>query len=191
MKTEESYMGTENHTSDEHDGATDVSASLNTPVSEADANRQFDTNDNHEGEAHAVATTTADLDDRVLMALRAASERKAVDPIVLDLRQIASFTDYFLIASGTNARQVQAIADAITETLKRAGTREMRVEGYATAEWVLLDYGDFVVHIFEAKARTFYDLERLWRDAQRIPVTPQMLGESPIIMQVGAMPEET
>lgn len=162
MNTEESYMGTDDHTSDEHEEADD---------------------------ARVATKAVADLDERVMMALHAASDKKAVDPVVLDLRQIASFTDYFVIASGTNARQVQAIADAITETLKRAGTREMRVEGYATAEWVLLDYGDFVVHIFEAKARTFFDLERLWRDAQRIPLTPQLLGESPLVITT-VTPEE-
>ena len=183
MKTEESYMETENHTPIEHDEASAANH-------EADANHETDGSHSDERNAHAVTNAVADLDGRVMMALRAASEKKAVDPVVLDLRQIASFTDYFVIASGTNARQVQAIADAITETLKRAGTREMRVEGYASAEWVLLDYGDFVVHIFEAQARTFFDLERLWRDAQRIPVTPQLLGESPVVMQIVATSEE-
>ena len=88
--------------------------------------------------------------------------------VVLDLREIASFTDYFMIASGTNARQVQAIADEVVEQLKKQGTRAARVEGYNTAEWVLVDYGDFIVHVFEDKARRFYDLERLWRDAARV-----------------------
>jgi ribosome-associated protein len=188
MNIEENH--TMNHTSDEHGEAGDAEASMNTPAVEADANRETDTHHPDGDGAHA-ATNPANVDERVMTALRAASEKKAVDPVVLDLRQIASFTDYFLIASGTNARQVQAIADAITETLKRAGTREMRVEGYASAEWVLVDYGDFVVHIFEARARTFFDLERLWRDAQRIPVTPQMLGESPVVMQIIAASEES
>ena len=88
--------------------------------------------------------------------------------VVLDLREIASFTDYFIIASGTNVRQVQAIADEVVEQLKKQGTRAARVEGYKTAEWVLVDYGDFIVHVFEDKARRFYDLERLWRDAVRV-----------------------
>jgi ribosome-associated protein len=109
-----------------------------------------------------------ELDERICTALRAASDKKALDLVVLDLRPIASFTDYFLIASGTNPRQVQAIADEVVEQLKKQGTRAARVEGYNTAEWVLVDYGDFVVHVFEDKARRFYDLERLWRDAARV-----------------------
>jgi ribosome-associated protein len=110
----------------------------------------------------------AELDDRMLIALNAASDKKAFDPVVLDLRALANFTDYFLILSGTNVRQVQAIADEISERLKKHGTKAARIEGYNTAEWVLIDYGDFIVHIFEDKARRFYDLERLWREAPRV-----------------------
>jgi ribosome-associated protein len=116
------------------------------------------------------------LDERICTALRAASDKKGLELIVLDLRAIASFTDYFLIASGTNVRQVQAIADEIVEQLKKQGTRAARVEGYTTAEWVLVDYGDFVVHVFEDKARKFYDLERLWRDATRVALPPELAG---------------
>jgi ribosome-associated protein len=91
--------------------------------------------------------------------------------VAIDLREIASFTEFFIIASGANSRQVQAIADEITEQLKeQLNSRVVRVEGYQTGEWVLLDYGDFVVHIFEAKAREFYDLERLWRDAKKVEI---------------------
>ena len=108
------------------------------------------------------------LDERVLAALHAASEKKAIEPVVLDLREIASFTDYFVIVSGANERQVQAIADAIYESLKKSGHAAVRMEGYKTAEWILLDYGDFVVHVFEQKARNFYDLERLWRESKRV-----------------------
>lgn len=111
-----------------------------------------------------------ELDERICTALRAASDKKAQEMIVLDLREVANFTDYFLITSGTNPRQVQAIADEIVEQLKKQGTRAARVEGYNTAEWVLVDYGDFVVHVFEDKARRFYDLERLWREAGRVPL---------------------
>lgn len=118
------------------------------------------------------------LDSRICTALRAASDKKALDPVVLDLREIASFTDYFLITSGTNQRQVQAIADEVVEQLKKEGTRAARVEGYKTAEWVLVDYGDFVVHVFEEKARRFYDLERLWRDAARVPLPEDLQGDS-------------
>jgi len=114
------------------------------------------------------------LDDRVLTALRAASEKKALELVVLDLREVASFTDYFVITSGTNQRQVQAISDEVFERLKKAGTAAARVEGRQTAEWILLDYGDFVVHVFDDKARRFYDLERLWREAKRVEVPAEI-----------------
>lgn len=113
-------------------------------------------------------TSASELDPRILTALHASSEKKALDPVILDLREIASFTDYFLIVSGTNERQVQAIADEIYESLKKSGSPAARVEGHKTAEWILLDYGDFVVHVFEQKARRFYDLERLWRESKRV-----------------------
>jgi ribosome-associated protein len=113
-------------------------------------------------------TEPAELDERIWLALAAAAEKKAINVVVLDLREIASFTDYFVIASGANERQVQAISDEVVETLKKAGTPVTRVEGYKTAEWILLDYGDFVMHIFNEKARAFYDLERLWRESKRV-----------------------
>ena len=117
------------------------------------------------------------LDERICAALRAAGEKKALEMVVLDLREIASFTDYFLITSGTNVRQVQAIADAVQEHLRKdLGVKPARVEGYSTAEWVLLDYGDFIFHVFEEKSRRFYDLERLWRDAARVPVPPEIFS---------------
>jgi ribosome-associated protein len=119
----------------------------------------------------------AQLDERMVMALGAAGEKKAINSVVLDLREIASFTDYFLITSGTNERQVQAISDEIVETLKKAGTAAARVEGYKTAEWILLDYGDFVVHVFNEKARAFYDLERLWRESRRVELPREIGGE--------------
>ncbi|MBX7170413.1 MAG: ribosome silencing factor [Pyrinomonadaceae bacterium] len=117
----------------------------------------------------AVKTPFAELDESVKLALHCASEKKAVNTNALDLREIASFTEFFIITSGTNQRQVQAIADEIEEKLKKQlSTRPVRIEGYTTAEWVLMDYGDFIVHIFEQKAREFYDLERLWRDAKKV-----------------------
>jgi ribosome-associated protein len=126
--------------------------------------------------ADASDKCTEELDERICTALRAASDKKAVEMVVLDLREIASFTDYFLITSGTNVRQVQAIADAVVEQLKKQGTRAARVEGYNTGEWVLVDYGDLIVHVFEDKARHFYDLERLWRDALRVALPPDLTG---------------
>ena len=111
------------------------------------------------------------LDPELQLAIRCADEKKAVNMVGLDLREIASFTEYFFIASGMNQRQVQAIADEISEQLKQQlSRRAVRIEGYNSAEWVLLDYGDFVVHLFDKEARDFYDLERLWRDARRVEI---------------------
>lgn len=109
------------------------------------------------------------LDPELQLAIHCADEKKAVNMIALDLREIASFTEFFVIASGTNQRQVQAIADEINEQLKKQlRRRPVRIEGYSSAEWVLMDYGDFVIHLFDKEARDFYDLERLWRDARRV-----------------------
>jgi len=89
------------------------------------------------------------------------------------LREVPSFAEFFIIASGANTRQVQAISDEINEQLKlQLNSRPIRIEGYASGEWVLLDYGDFIIHIFEQKAREFYDLERLWRDAKKVELPP-------------------
>ena len=121
-------------------------------------------------------TPFAELDPEVKLAIHCASEKKAFDMIALDLRSIASFTEFFIIASGSNQRQVQAIADEINEQLKKQlSTRAIRIEGYSTGEWVLLDYGDFVVHIFNSEAREFYDLARLWRDARRVELPESVL----------------
>jgi ribosome-associated protein len=118
------------------------------------------------------------LDERVWTALQSAAEKKALDVVVLDLREVATFTDFFVIATGANERQVQAIADEVYETLKKSGSAAARVEGYKAAEWVLLDYGDFIVHVFEQKARLFYDLERLWRESKRVELPPDVVGTS-------------
>lgn len=109
-------------------------------------------------------------DDMIMIAARAAGEKKATDLVILDLRQIASFTEYFVLCTGANARQVAAIADSVEEQLRKVGKRPLHTEGYSSAEWILLDYGDFIVHIFSNASRRFYDLERLWRDAGRIEV---------------------
>jgi ribosome-associated protein len=106
----------------------------------------------------------------VRTAVQAAEEKKAQDLVVLQIAEITSFTDYFIICSGSSTRQVQAIADAITEQLKKRGVRPMNTEGYANAEWVLIDFGTFVAHIFTETSRRFYDLERLWRDAKKVSV---------------------
>ena len=102
---------------------------------------------------------------RVREAVAAAEDRKAHDVRVLHLGKVTDFTDYFLICSGTSDRQVQAIADGIQERLRAEKVRPLHVEGYTRAQWVLLDYGDLVVHVFQEEPRRFYALERLWGDA--------------------------
>ena len=112
--------------------------------------------------------------DQTLQALHraaaAALDKKADDLVLLNLEEVASFTGYFLLCTGHSARQVQAIADSVEEQLGRAGFRPAHFEGYENGEWVLLDYVDFIVHVFSESARSYYDLERLWRRAARLPV---------------------
>jgi ribosome-associated protein len=108
--------------------------------------------------------------DQVRSAVRAADEKKAQDMVVLRLSAITEFTDYFVICTGNSSRQTQAIADEIVERLKTSGVRALNTEGYKNAEWILIDFGAFVVHIFTEESRRFYDLERLWRDAERVEI---------------------
>jgi ribosome-associated protein len=110
----------------------------------------------------------SDPDPEVQVAARSASNKQARDLVALDLREVASFTDYFVICTGNNARHVQTIADSVEEDLRKLGRRPLHTEGYSAAEWILLDYGDFIMHVFNPTSRKFYDLERLWRDARRI-----------------------
>lgn len=109
-----------------------------------------------------------DTQTRVREAVAAADDRKALDVKVMHLGKISDFTDYFLICSGTSDRQVQAIADSVEERLRSEGTRPLHVEGYNRGQWVLLDYGDLVVHVFQEDPRRFYALERLWGDAPEV-----------------------
>jgi ribosome-associated protein len=136
-------------------------------------------------ETAASIDRAADLDERILRVLHSATEKKAVDLTVLDLRGVATFTDFFVIATGANKRQVQAIADEVVEQSKKHGTRAARVEGYQSAEWILVDYGDFVVHVFDDRARRFYDLERLWRLARRVHVPLEQ------VEQIGSLRKES
>ena len=101
---------------------------------------------------------------------RLASDRKALDPRILDLRERSPFTDFFVLASGRSDRQVKAIVEGVVEGLKADGIRPMGVEGESRGEWVLIDYGDVVVHVFYAPLREHYDLESLWSDAPVLPV---------------------
>ena len=112
---------------------------------------------------------TNDLQRQVSEAIIACQDKKAEQVRILELEKgSGAFTDYFVVCSGTNPRQIQAIADAVEERLEVVGLRPTHTEGYRQAEWVLLDYVDFVVHIFSEKARQYYDLERLWKSAKRL-----------------------
>ncbi|HTM12356.1 MAG TPA: ribosome silencing factor [Bryobacteraceae bacterium] len=103
-----------------------------------------------------------------LTAVHAAESKQAQDIRVLDLRDLTSFTDTLIICSGANSRQNQAISNEIEQQLKKHGDMPSSVEGYTNAEWILMDYGDYVLNIFSEKARAYYDLERLWRDAKPV-----------------------
>ena len=104
----------------------------------------------------------------VKLAYEALEEKKARDITVLDIGHVTVIADYFIIASGDNERQVLALADSVDEVLGRAGFEKKSIEGYATRRWILMDYGDVVIHIFNTEDRLFYDLERIWRDGKRI-----------------------
>ena len=110
----------------------------------------------------------ARLPAQVEHAIAAAEDKQAKDLVVLDLRAAAGFTDFFVICSGANARQTRAIADAVMEKLAAGGVKPAHLEGYDRSEWVLIDYFDFIVHIFVPETRVFYGLERLWGNADRI-----------------------
>lgn len=114
-------------------------------------------------------TKAKDLKRQVNEAILACQDKKAEQVAILELeKDSGAFTDYFVVCSGTNPRQIQAIADAVDERLEALGMRPAHTEGYRQAEWVLLDYVDFVVHIFSEKSRQYYDLERLWKSAKRL-----------------------
>jgi ribosome-associated protein len=111
---------------------------------------------------------TPRLPRQVSAAVAAAEDKKAQDLVVLDLRKAHGFTDYFVICSGANPRQIRAIADAVTDALADQGVRPAHVEGYERTDWILLDYFDFIVHVFAPQTRLFYGLERLWGNAERV-----------------------
>ena len=107
---------------------------------------------------------------QIQMAVQAADEKQARELTILDLREAQGFTDFFVICSGGNASQVRAIADHVMEVLGKDGAKPAHIEGYDRSEWVLLDYFDFIVHVFAPETRVFYSLERLWGNAERVPV---------------------
>ena len=108
-----------------------------------------------------------------LTAVRAAESKKAIEIRVLDLREVTSFADFFVVCSGSNPRQIQAISEEIGQQLADRGEFPVSVEGFDNAEWVLTDYGDYLVHVFSEKARAYYELERLWRHAKVVPIPPE------------------
>ena len=116
---------------------------------------------------------SARLPRQIELAIGAAEDRKATDIVVLDLRKAAGFTDFFVICSGSNPRQIRAIADAVMEALAAEGAKPAHVEGYDRSEWVLIDYGDVVLHIFAADDREFYRLEEFWQGAPRLDLTSE------------------
>jgi ribosome-associated protein len=120
------------------------------------------------------------IENMVRSAARAAAEKKATDVMALDVGATLVVTDYFLIATGSNDRQVHAIADAVEDALREAGMKPIGREGERELKWVLLDYGDFVVHVFQAAEREFYRLEKLWSDAPRLDLPPEVANASPV-----------
>jgi ribosome-associated protein len=130
-----------------------------------------------EQEPSVASQAEADTAEVVREVVAAARDRKAEDLKVLHVGEVTHFTDYFLLCSGTNTRQVQAIADGVEERLRPRKRRPLNVEGYQAGQWVLLDYGDFVMHVFLQERRRFYGLERLWGDAP--DVTEEMSGGAP------------
>jgi ribosome-associated protein len=122
-----------------------------------------------ETKPEAEATPLA-IFEKAKVAAAAAADKKAIDLVVLKLVEITAFADYFVICSGSSTRQVQAIADEVEDRLKQQKVRPLNIEGYNNAEWILMDYGSVIVHIFSENARNFYDLERLWRDAEKVDV---------------------
>ncbi len=115
----------------------------------------------------------------VSKAVRAALDKKASEVVILDLRNTPAFTDFFVLCSGQSTRQVKAIADGVEETLRATKIRPAHVEGYDRAEWILMDYFTFIVHVFTPQTRAFYSLERLWGNAERIEVGENSLSPSP------------
>jgi ribosome-associated protein len=114
----------------------------------------------------------------VRVAIAAAQEKQAADVILLDLEGLGAFTDYFVVCTGFSARQVEAIGDEIEQQLERNGSRLLHREGKGGSDWMLLDFGGLIVHVFTERARHFYDLERLWRAARRIEFKDHREGSS-------------
>jgi len=134
----------------------------------------------------------SELKKQVSAVIQACLEKKGEELSILEMEKgSGAFTDYFVLCSGTNPRQIQAIADEVELRLKNTGLRPTHVEGYNQAEWVLIDYVDFVVHVFSEKARKFYDLERLWKSAKRLqPADLKTAARKPRTTAASSMPKK-
>ena len=111
-----------------------------------------------------------------LLAVEALEDKKAEDITIIDISEVSVLADYFIIADGSNRNQVQAMADSAEEALGRAGYDAKQIEGYQSANWILMDYKDIIVHVFSKEDRAFYDLERIWRDGKQIPIQHLLRG---------------
>lgn len=109
-------------------------------------------------------------EEKIRLVVQAADSKQARDMVLLDLRGLTLMTDYFFICSGTSSTHIRTITDSVLETMKRAGMGGIRVEGYDAAVWILMDYGDVVVHVMAPNQRAYYDLEAFWQDAPRVPL---------------------
>ena len=114
------------------------------------------------------------IKEMVALAVAALDDKKAEDICVIDISEVSVLADYFVIAGGNNTSQIQALADSVEEKLGKAGYPMKQIEGYQSANWVLLDFGDIIVHVFDRENRLFYDLERIWRDGKRVDLQELM-----------------
>jgi ribosome-associated protein len=123
-----------------------------------------------EARRHDNTPDTGKSKETALLAVKAALEKKCLEPVLLDVRELASYADYILVVSGKSDRQVQAVAEGVVEALKRENVRAIGTEGLKTGHWTLLDFGDVIVHVFYHPVRDFYDLESFWVDAPHVPI---------------------
>lgn len=110
------------------------------------------------------------IQEYAMLAVEALDDKKAEDISIIDIREVSVIADYFIIAGGSNKSQIQALSDTVEEKLGRAGLPLKQIEGYNNANWILLDFGDIIIHIFDKENRLFYDLERIWRDGKKISI---------------------
>lgn len=113
------------------------------------------------------------IKEMALLAVQALEDKKAEDVCVIDISEVSIVADYFIIAGGNNKSQIQALSDAVEEKLGKAGYPMRQIEGYQTANWILLDFGDIIIHIFDRENRLFYDLERIWQDGKKVDLTKE------------------